>query len=253
MLEANQWESNSFVTLTYDDEHLPANRSVDPRDMQLFLKRLRENVYPRRVRFYGVGEYGDVTYRPHYHLALFNLDTASVHVGGMACKCVVCMSWRLGGVHVGTLTSESAAYIVSYVLKRMTNHDDPRLAGRYPEFARMSLRPGIGAGAVPAIADVCTARSGAKYISENDDVPGSIRAGGKEWPLGRYLRKKVREAAGMDGRQSNGAARKNAAELKEKVIQMGGYFKRGEKRKQDALIAEARVRISQSKKGGKLS
>lgn len=76
MLEAAQYHDNSFVTLTYDEEKLPVDLSVTPRTLQLFMKRLRK-VYPNRIRYFGVGEYGDQTMRPHYHLALFNFASCA--------------------------------------------------------------------------------------------------------------------------------------------------------------------------------
>lgn len=74
-----------FVTLTYDDEHVPRSYYPDPdtgvatpvytlsdRDLQLYHKRLRKrHVYP--LRFFACGEYGPETFRPHYHEILFGL------------------------------------------------------------------------------------------------------------------------------------------------------------------------------------
>ena len=59
-----------FVTLTYDDGSLPDNGSLDPRDLQLFLKKLRRK-HRRKLRYYACGEYGDASDRPHYHLVLY--------------------------------------------------------------------------------------------------------------------------------------------------------------------------------------
>ena len=88
MMEARDHVSNLFITLTYKDSALPENEYIDPetgayeqspvhtlrrRDVQLFLKRLRKNS-GQEIRYYGCGEYGDETFRPHYHLILFGLD-----------------------------------------------------------------------------------------------------------------------------------------------------------------------------------
>ena len=56
-----------FVTLTYDDEHVPLDFSVNKRDVQLFHKRLRKHFPSADLRYYLVSEYGDHTFRPHYH------------------------------------------------------------------------------------------------------------------------------------------------------------------------------------------
>ena len=61
---------NAYITLTYNDDHLPANGSLQPRDLQLFWKRLRKARTPG-IRYYACGEYGDQTARPHYHAIIF--------------------------------------------------------------------------------------------------------------------------------------------------------------------------------------
>lgn len=96
---------------------------------------------------------------------------------------------------VGTLTSRSAQYITGYVAKKMTRPDDVRLDGRYPEFARMSLRPGIGAG---ALHDVASAMMRWKLEDKLVDVPVALRHGSSELPLGRYLRRLLRRYVGLD-------------------------------------------------------
>ena len=48
------------------------NNSINKKDIQKFLKRLRYYFKGRRIRYYYVGEYGERTDRPHYHMALFN-------------------------------------------------------------------------------------------------------------------------------------------------------------------------------------
>ena len=68
--EASLYSVNSFVTLTYDDEHLPGDQCLDHRDFQLFMKRLRKR-FPSR--FFMCGEYGGLNGRPHYHSILFGV------------------------------------------------------------------------------------------------------------------------------------------------------------------------------------
>lgn len=236
LLEASCHEFPSwFVTLTYDEEHLPQDGSLVPRHLQLFLKRLRARVHPVRVRFFGVGEYGDKSERPHYHLALFGLPDPS------------CIQdcWCLGFVHVGSLTRESAAYLCSYTLKKMTRPDDVRLGGRHVEFARMSLRPyGIGGAATAALAGAVVSRSGSRFVVEHGDVPGQIRSDGRKWPIGRYLRGRLRDAVGYDGGVARDAAyRQLAVDLRVP----GARAARESKRLQDSLNGRAKSKISRSK------
>ena len=79
-LEASLHEHNSFVTLTYADQFLPEDGSVNPRHTQLWLKRLRKVLDPRKVRFFLCGEYGDQTFRPHYHACLFGVGLDDAHL-----------------------------------------------------------------------------------------------------------------------------------------------------------------------------
>ena len=58
MCEADMHDENSFVTLTYNDENLPENRSVKKQELSKFIRRLRKAVWPKFIRFYGCGEYG---------------------------------------------------------------------------------------------------------------------------------------------------------------------------------------------------
>lgn len=75
--ESKVASSTYFVTLTYDDGHLPSSGSLDKRDCQLFLKRFRKAL-PRgtRIRYFLAGEYGGQFGRPHYHMFLFNYPSS---------------------------------------------------------------------------------------------------------------------------------------------------------------------------------
>lgn len=181
LIESRLHDANCFVTLTYDEQHLPKDGSLVPRDYQLFLKRLRRRLAPRVIRFFAVGEYGDKSGRPHYHLCLFGLS--------MFEDDAIRACWDKGFVHVDELNAATAGYISGYVIKKWTNPNDPQtselLQGRSAEFARMSLRPGIGAGCAPLISEAIAYKS--------CEIPGQLRMDGTLVPLGRYLKRKVRE------------------------------------------------------------
>lgn len=185
ILEAMKHEKNCFPTLTYSDESLPPGGNLFPRHLVLFIKSLREAIRPNKLRYYAVGEYGDQTQRPHYHLAVFGLGPDSADL--------MQTYWPHGHIFMGELSLESAQYISGYVTKKMTAPDDPRLYGRYPEFARMSRKPGIGAGAIDELKDFFNSKLGQQLLMQTGDVPLALRHGGKQLPLGRYLRRKLRE------------------------------------------------------------
>lgn len=206
MLEQQCHSDSCFVTLTYDDKHLPGgleNASLQRLDVTNWLKRLRHAIEPARIRYYGCGEYGDTTWRPHYHAAIFGYPNCQY---GVSCYnerrkecCPACDlirdTWGLGNVYVGSLEVKSAQYVASYVTKKMTHRTDPRLKGRDPEFSFMSLRPGIGAQFVPEIASSLMEFN---LDTTQADVPVSLRHGTRMLPLGRYMRRKIREQIGKD-------------------------------------------------------
>lgn len=259
MLEAQRHEHSAFITLTYDKDHLPEGATLVPRDVQLFLKLIRK--WYGKVRYYVVGEYGERNGRPHYHMALFGfLDTEMVLDTTPKSKDIVLKGllkdyWPHGQVHFGTLTADSASYIVSYVVKRMTKCDDPRLNGRHPEFCRMSLKPGIGAERADdmskAIRDCIDLSSGEIYGLSSGDVPAQFVCDGKRYPLGRYLRQRLRKGVGIPVTEPIicGELRSYA-----RYVDLSGAGKRGwkvreDRRVQSELQAKGLYERSLSKKG----
>lgn len=217
MLEAAQYENNSFATLTYSDDNLPRGGSVSPRELQLFFKRLRKRL-PYKVRYFGCGEYGDRSERPHYHLALFNYKRCEYgqtrkKKSGCCPQCAeIEAAWGLGNILLGELNQQSAAYIAGYILKKMTSADDGRLKGREPEFVRMSLRPGIGLGMMHEIASTLLQH---RIDERMIDVPVSLQHGRAKWPLGRYLRRKLRTYIGRDANAPREALFTQASEMQD--------------------------------------
>ena len=140
-MEAKYSVGADFVTLTYSDSNLlykvhggVARPTLEKNVFRKFIKdlRYRQACYSSRpLRFYGVGEYGSQTRRPHYHVMLFNLDRNALF--GMH------KVWAKGSIDVGSVTPESCAYVCKYMITR-----EAELEGVEPPFALMSRRPGIG-------------------------------------------------------------------------------------------------------------
>lgn len=172
MHEAQCYDYNCFVTLTYAPGHLPPNGFLHYPDFQGFMKRLRRYsssqaslVLQRKtneVRFFMCGEYGPLNLRPHYHACFFNLEFPDkVPAGKSAAGAVFYDSpilrslWGLGNVSVQPLTVETAAYCARYVVDKVTGDaakqhyrtvdPDGVVHQRPAEFSRCSLKPGIGA------------------------------------------------------------------------------------------------------------
>lgn len=129
----------SFISLTYSDEHLPSDGLLKPRDMELFWKRARKEF--GALRYYGCGEYGGRTLRPHFHAIVFGQlfregidryarDGSIYYEPPRLEQC-----WGMGRVHVRPMAPAAAFYTTGYLLKKNG-------AGG---FHRMSTRPFLGA------------------------------------------------------------------------------------------------------------
>lgn len=214
---------SAFITLTYRPADLPKDGSVSPVHLKAFWRALRYQIGP--FRYYGVGEYGELSGRPHYHCLVFGKMPSQEELGS---------SWRYGGVHVGSCSMLSAAYVAGYVTKKMMGKDDPRLKGRHPEFCRMSLKPGIGALGLAGIIKWLYSSDGAAYLGRNHDVPKSIRFEGAIYPLGRYLVQYLRNEFGLPAQDVGRSLRGEALRLEnclpdvaaKRELRREGYYQR---------------------------
>lgn len=158
--EAKMHARNCFVTLTYDWDHLPPGQSLRKHDFISFIKRLRNAHRDLQIRFFGCGEYGSRTFRPHYHICLFGVDFPDLIPLGksqsgqaMFDSELLRKLWGFGLVTVQPVTEATAGYVAGYVLKKLESgaarRDGARewwktLPGRESEFIHMSRNPGIG-------------------------------------------------------------------------------------------------------------
>lgn len=163
--EAQMWPDNCFLTLTYARDQMPAHGSLDHRDFQLFMKRVRKAHTGQTIRFFMCGEYGPLTHRPHYHACLFNVNwrTDRIPQGQSKSGFLFYASktlddlWRLGRVTVQDFTAQAAGYTARYIMKKALGQNaetayqkiDPEtgeIVQLKPEYCAMSLKPdGIGA------------------------------------------------------------------------------------------------------------
>ncbi|QXP08502.1 MAG: replication initiator protein [Arizlama microvirus] len=154
--EASLHDDNSFITLTYEDKHIPEHGSLQYEDLQKFWKRLRKEI--GKLRYFAVGEYGDKENRPHYHACIFghsfteNRQMLRRAPNALWTNEVLQNAWGLGHVSVGTLNFVTAQYTASYVTKKLNNARRYRrvdeatgeLIDLVQPRAFMSLRPAIG-------------------------------------------------------------------------------------------------------------
>jgi hypothetical protein len=173
MHEASMFDNNCFITLTYDDEHLPFDGSLNKDDWQKFMKRLRKRFKGMQevissdkssfpIRYFHAGEYGDRLGRPHYHACLFNFDFEdkeffkTVNEQHLYTSKTLQELWPFGFSTIGSVTFDSAAYVARYIMKKIYGDSADEHYSRFdpitgelrrllPEYCTQSRRPGIAA------------------------------------------------------------------------------------------------------------
>lgn len=122
--ESSLYESNCFITLTYDEANLPYDGSLNVAHFQKFMKRLRKK-YGKKIKYYHCGEYGELTARPHFHACIFNHDFddkvlfRTVNDNDIYTSEALTRLWPFGFSTIGDVTFESAAYVARYILKKV--------------------------------------------------------------------------------------------------------------------------------------
>ena len=197
--ELSSFDDAVFVTLTYDDDHLPPNGTLVVDDLQKFFKRLRKEVKrrgsPDKIRYYACGEYGDRFGRPHYHVILFGLSLRDDD------KSMVRYKWPHGLVHFGTVTPDSISYVCQYIDKKYTGDkavEEYTDKGRAPIFK------------------VCSLGIGRAYLEQNKEQMiemGYCTVGGRVHSFPRYYLEKL----GIDMIEYRNDAKFRAAEAYEEA------------------------------------
>jgi len=203
-------ESCAFVTLTYNDEHLPEDRSVFKEEIQLYLKRLRERLKGRDIKYYAIGDYGELEKRAHYHLIIMNVDGAdrADNLGRLKRKEAIIrtnddwyhmhMAWGKGYTDIQRPRSTGGVggYVANYLSKQSKAIEAAEKMGLAPPFRMMSKQ--LGLRSVVLLATKFREDSNVKWpinYIEKVGTDGKIY----KHSLGRYLRKKLHEVAGKMG------------------------------------------------------
>nr|QJB21664.1 MAG: replication initiator protein [Microvirus sp.] len=174
--ELSQHEDSVFLTLTYDDEHLPENDSLVKDHIVLFMKKLRRylDAEDRKIKYFAVGEYGDKKERPHYHLIVFGLGLKEED------RLKVVKAWKhcdwdneaIRKKSFGTVEPASIDYVAQYINKKFSGRlaeDDYAKRGREPVFRLMSY--GLGKEYALANADRITADLSIRYQGKDVSIP----------------------------------------------------------------------------------
>ena len=188
---------SSFLTLTLNDDHYPADGSLDKEIPRAFLNRLRYySKESEKNRYFTVGEYGEQsTKRAHFHMALFGHPPDEYEK--IFKKCWKVDGEELGHIKTGELTPGSANYIAGYCTKKMTSKGDIRLDGRQPEFATMSQRPCIGFAGFKNMVEIYKTRTGSAALDKLKDISPLYRIQGCSYVIPPYWQKWMREQLGI--------------------------------------------------------
>lgn len=194
--EASMHDHKCFVTLTYDPEHYPENGFLQPSHLRDFLKRVRNalarGTHPqlvgKQLRFFAVGEYGDRTFRAHYHALLFGIDFLDMVEIPRARGPKIFDSatlrdlWGMGHVSTAPFTTRTAAYAAQYAVKKQNKHDwrlHDELGEVAPQpFMRCSRNPGLGFWWL--------------WRYGEDTAHGVVHHDGSPYAIPRYYRDKMR-------------------------------------------------------------
>lgn len=178
VLESLEWSDNWFITLTYDDDHLPKNGSLVRSHLSKFFESLRH--YFKSInepcRYFAVGEYGEKSSRPHYHFSLFGVSSRGLGFkeddsedyrldsllnrgafqkikegvydeNGNRCwhSSVIGSRWPYGNHQIYRANRFTFQYVAGYVTKKLSGSLLLALkqSGRIPSFSVQS-RPSIG-------------------------------------------------------------------------------------------------------------
>lgn len=147
--ELSNHNDSVFVTLTYRDEYLPDNQSLDKRALQLFFKRLRKDlaIENRSIKYFACGEYGDESKRPHYHMIIFGMGLNDWD------KLLIMQNWPfcdwsvkdIADKSFGLAEPDSINYVSAYIDKKFSGDladSEYKDKGREPVFKLSSQ--GIG-------------------------------------------------------------------------------------------------------------
>lgn len=160
--ESKLHNDSLFLTLTYDEKHLPEFGSLQVEHLQKFIRSLRKAIAPTKIRYYACGEYGDTSRRAHYHLIIYGWypadgllfdkshDGSSLFVSKFLSRI-----WTYGHHLFSPTSPQTMGYVARYSVKKQTgqtgkdvykhvDEDTGELTKIKPPFALMSLKPGIG-------------------------------------------------------------------------------------------------------------
>jgi len=175
-----------FVTLTYNEDNIKKNYSLNKKDLVDFFKRLRYYYKENKIKYYACGEYGDTTYRPHYHMIIFEYQPTVEEMYLLRIeKGIKRMSseildkiWFQGQNTVDIVNLKTIRYTVKYITKKLYGEKAKEVYGdNEPPFSLMSK--GLGLNWIESTKE-----------DHEDMLKGYLTIEGKKVPIPRYYQKK---------------------------------------------------------------
>jgi hypothetical protein len=93
-------------------EYLMTLPTLNKKHVQDFMKRLRGKL-SEKLKYYAVGEYGEKTQRPHYHMLIFGLNKS-----GRRLEKYLYDKWTYGQIDIGSVNAASIRYITNYMVQK---------------------------------------------------------------------------------------------------------------------------------------
>lgn len=165
-----------FLTLTYDETHLPQSREIALNDFRAFIKKIRRRQGYENVRFYAVTENGSQTGRLHWHCLLFGFDPTLMdkpvnkYFDNIWCKGFNCTEY---------CTAKVFTYVSKYVTKDLDTFKNDT---SWKTISIASKRPSLGMM-------FFSVKKWRDYLHNTQDFRFNID--GYRYSLPRYFREKL--------------------------------------------------------------
>lgn len=236
--EQQYYDDACFITLTYDQDHIPKNRQISKEELSSFMKRLR-NYVDTRIKYFGCGEYGQGVAgvaRPHYHAILLGTGFDQHKVENswnyqkfrwdkLITDGPVYKAWQgRGQIGIGAVVPESIRYVTGYVAKKLSGKEAIK-DGRVQPFAVMSR--GIGA----------------RYVDEHASqliANQKVTVEGVECGMPKYYARRL----DIEGELGNWFERPDGKEFQEDMDRYG--FKEAHRRRSEKLVQKEKNIIARN-------
>lgn len=132
--------NNLFVTLTYSNDNVPTCSyngviylSLNEQHLRHFLKKFRDDcrykyhkvtgldksIAKCPMRYFAIGDYGETTLRPHYHILIFDSPYTRVELLNYLTD-----NWQFGQFRVDIASSAHTSYICKYMTSQNINYPE---------------------------------------------------------------------------------------------------------------------------------